>query len=69
MVIVTKKKGDTKESIFRKFTRSFIDEDIVTEVKKRLFYKKPSLMRKEELKERAKQRQKKYGQHNLPFKI
>jgi|GEM_PF-875834 len=63
MVFVTRKKGDSKETIFRKFTRSFIEEDILNEVKNRLFYKKPSLLKKEEAKERLKNRFKK---RNLP---
>ncbi|MDH7476177.1 MAG: 30S ribosomal protein S21 [Microgenomates group bacterium] len=56
MVFITKKKGENKDTIFRKFTRSFIEEDIVTEVRNKLFYKKPSLVRKEKEKERAKLR-------------
>jgi small subunit ribosomal protein S21 len=52
MVVITRKKGETKDAIFRKFTRAFIEEDIVTEIRKRQFYKKPSLKRKEEEKER-----------------
>lgn len=58
MVFVTKRKGETKDSLFRKFTRSFIDEDIVTEVRSKLFYKKPSLLRKEKEKERLKRKSK-----------
>jgi len=54
MVYVSRKKGDSIDNMFRRFTRSFIDEDIVTEVRKRQFYKKPSLVRKEEEKERLK---------------
>lgn len=71
MVYVSKKKGETKEALFRKFTRSFIDEDIVNEVRKKLFYKKPSLKRKEEEKERMKTRSKlkKYGQRRMSIKI
>jgi len=69
MVYVNKKKGETKEALFRKFTRSFIDEDIVNEVRKKLFYKKPSLKRKEEEKERMKTRSKKYGQRRMSIKI
>ena len=42
--------------MFRKFTRAFIDEDIVNTLKKRQFYKKPSLVKKEEKKERGKRR-------------
>ena len=59
MVYVIKKKGETKDSLFRKFTRSFIDEDIIDDVRKTLFYKKPSLVKKEKLKERLKNRFKK----------
>lgn len=56
MVFVVKRKGDTTDSMFRKFTRSFIDENIVDDVRKRQFYKKPSLIKKEEEKERLKNR-------------
>ena len=52
MVFVSKKKGETKDSLFKKFTRSFIDEDIIDDVRKKLFYKKPSILRKEKEKER-----------------
>lgn len=54
--MVTRRKGESKDSIFRKFTRDFIEEDIVTDVRKKQFYKKPSLLRKEEEKERLKNR-------------
>jgi len=54
MVVITKKKGDTKDAMFRKFSRTFIEENVVDEVRKRQFYKKPSLVRKEEEKERLK---------------
>ena len=56
MVYVTKRKGESKDSMFRKFTRSFIDEEIVDTLRKRQYYKKPSLKRKEEEKERMKNR-------------
>ena len=56
MVFVTKRKGESKDSMFRKFTRSFIDEEIVDTLRKKQFYKKPSLKRKEEEKERMKKR-------------
>ena len=54
MVVITKKKGESKDSIFRKFTRAFMDEDIITDVRKKQFYKKPSRIRQEEEKERRK---------------
>ena len=56
MVLVTKKKGETKDQIFKKFTKMFISEDIVDEVRKKQFYKKPSLKRKEKEKERMQKR-------------
>jgi len=56
MVQIIKKKGETKESLFRKFTKTFIEEDIINEVRKRLFYKKPSLLKREEEKEKIKNR-------------
>ncbi|PIU36380.1 30S ribosomal protein S21 [Candidatus Roizmanbacteria bacterium CG_4_8_14_3_um_filter_34_9] len=66
MVFVTKRKGETKDSMFRKFTRSFIDEEIVDTLRKKMFYKKPSLKRKDELKEKAKERSRK--RRKIPFK-
>lgn len=56
MVVVDKKKGETKDRLFRKFTRMFIEENIVDDVRKKLFYKKPSLVRKEKEKENLKKR-------------
>jgi len=64
MVFMSRKKGETKDSLFRKFTRSFIEEEIIDEVKKRLYYKKPSLVRQEEEKERRRNRF-----HRFPKKI
>jgi len=52
--------------MFRKFTRSFIDEEIVDTLRKKMFYKKPSLKRKDELKEKAKERSRK--RRKIPFK-
>lgn len=52
MVIVIKKKGETKDSMFRKFSKIFIEENVVDEVRKKQFYKKPSLIKKEKEKER-----------------
>lgn len=58
MVVLTKKKGESRDSFFRKFTRMFIEENILDEVRKKQFYKKPSLMRKDEEKERKKNKSK-----------
>ncbi len=56
MVLVIKKKGESKEQIFKKFSKMFINEDIVDQVRKKQFYKKPSLQRKEDEKEQIKKR-------------
>ncbi len=53
MVIITKRKGETKDSMFRKFTKTFIEENIVDDVRKNQFYKKPSLLRQEKLRMRT----------------
>ena len=56
MVVVTNKKGKSTESMFREFTRKFIDGEIVDEVRARMFYKRPSQVRKEEEIEQLKKR-------------
>lgn len=56
MVVIQKKKGETKESMFRKFSRMFMQEDVVDEVRSRMYYKRPSQQRKEEEIERLKNR-------------
>lgn len=68
MVVVTKKKGESKDSIFRKFTKIFIEENIVEDLRKKQFYKKPSLVRREEEKERIKARFQRLSKVNNPTK-
>lgn len=46
MPIVKAGPGDTTDSLIRKFTRKVIAEGILTELKKREFYQKPSEKRK-----------------------
>ena len=67
MVLVIKRKGESKDSMFRKFTRSFIDEEIVDTLRKKQFYKKPSLIRQEEEKERKKGKYKKRFVRKIGF--
>ena len=52
MVVITKKQGESKDILLKKFSRMFVEENIVDEVRKKLFYKKPSLLKKEREKER-----------------
>lgn len=47
MVFVKKMPGDSDDSLIRKFTRKVISENILTEAKRRQFYLKPSLARKQ----------------------
>lgn len=61
MVYVSKKKGESKDTLFRKFTRMFIEENVVDEVRKKQFYKKPSLQKKEREKELLKMRRKSHS--------
>ncbi|MEK6952073.1 MAG: 30S ribosomal protein S21 [Nanoarchaeota archaeon] len=58
MVVVSKKKGENKDNMFRKFSKIFIEENIVDEVRNKLFYKKPSIVRKEKAKERSQRKYK-----------
>jgi ribosomal protein S21 len=59
MVVVRKKRGETKDSMFRKFSKMFMEENIIDDVRDRLFYKKPSIVRKEREKERSQRKYKK----------
>ncbi len=52
MVVIIKRKGETKDSMFRKFTKSFIEENVIDDVRKKQFYKKPSLIRQEKIRMR-----------------
>jgi ribosomal protein S21 len=56
MVTVVKKKGENNEALFRKFGRIIIDENLQEEFRGRLFYIKPSQIRKEKEKNRGKRR-------------
>jgi len=49
--IVTKGAKDNNDSIIRKFSKKVIAEGILTEVRKRDRYKKPSVKKKEKLSE------------------
>ena len=47
MVIVKKMPGDSDEALIRKFSRKVMSEGILQEAKRREFYLKPSLARKQ----------------------
>ncbi|MFA5136839.1 MAG: 30S ribosomal protein S21 [Patescibacteria group bacterium] len=69
MVVITRKKGETKDSMFRKFSRLFMEENVVDELRKKQFYRKPSLKKKEEEKERIKMRAKRKRNRTSFFHI
>lgn len=47
MVVVKKMPGDSDEALIRKFSRKVMSEGILQEAKRRAFYLKPSLARKQ----------------------
>ena len=47
MVVVTRKKGESKDSLLRRFMKIFLEEEIVETLKDKMFYKKPSIIKKE----------------------
>lgn len=51
MVVVKKMPGDSDDAVIRKFTRKVMTEGIVQEAKRREFYLKPSLARKQKAEE------------------
>lgn len=49
--IVKAKPGDSVDQVIRKFKKKVLQEDILTLVREREYYKKPSVVKKERLKE------------------
>lgn len=49
MVVVRKMPGDSDDALIRKFSRKVINEGILQEAKRRAFYLKPSLARKQKI--------------------
>ncbi len=54
MIVVDKKKNETTDKLFRKFTKIFREEEIVFDVNRKIFYKSPSVLKKEKRKEKLK---------------
>lgn len=54
--MMNKTKTYSKDSMLRRFSKMVMDEEIVDEVKNRMFYKSPSEIRKEALKHRGQKR-------------
>ena len=47
MVVVRKMPGDSDDALIRKFSRKVVSEGIIQEAKRREFYLKPSLAKKQ----------------------
>lgn len=56
MVSVTKKRDQSKDSMLRRFSKMVMEEGIIDEVRDRMYYKSPSLVKKEKTKEQEKKR-------------
>ncbi|MEK7534275.1 MAG: 30S ribosomal protein S21 [Patescibacteria group bacterium] len=56
MVVVKKMPGDSDESLIRKFSRMVFNEGILQEAKRRAFYLKPSLAKKQKREDSRRQR-------------
>lgn len=46
-IIVKAKKDESTDSVIRKFKKKVLNEDILTEIRKREFHQSPSMIRKE----------------------
>lgn len=62
MVVVKKMPGDTDDTVIRKFLRKVISEGVLQEAKRREFYLKPSLARKQKREEARRAKSRGYGQ-------
>ena len=56
--VVRKKPGQSDDRLIADFRKKVLDDDLITEMKDREFYKKPSLVRQEKIKERRKGKRK-----------
>jgi len=52
MTVVTRKKGETNEKLFRKFSRLASEDNVMFDVKRRTEFKRPGEVKKEKLRER-----------------
>lgn len=52
MIVVEKKKHETTDKLFKKFIKIFREEDIIFDVNRKVFYKSPSVLKKEKQKEK-----------------
>ncbi|TSC86661.1 MAG: 30S ribosomal protein S21 [Microgenomates group bacterium Gr01-1014_16] len=58
--VVRKKPGQSDDKLIADFRKKVLAEDLIEEIKKREFYKKPSVLKQERIKERRKMRSRSY---------
>ena len=54
--VVRKKPGQSDDKLIADFRKKVLDDEIILEIKKREFHKKPSVIRQEKIKERRQNR-------------
>ena len=54
--VVRKKPGQSDDKLIADFRKKVLADDLIEEIKKREFYKKPSVIKQERIKERRKMR-------------
>lgn len=54
--VVRKKTGQSEDKLIADFRKKVLNDEVLIELKKHEFYKKPSLMKQEKIKERRKGR-------------
>lgn len=66
MVVLTKKKGESTDKLFRRFTKITKEENIIFDVNKKIFFKNKKELKKEKAREKAKVRAnaRKYYENN-----
>lgn len=67
MIVIVKKPGESKDNLFRKFSKETKEENLLFEVSKKLFHKKKSLQKKEKEKDRLKRRAQERKMFNRSF--
>lgn len=58
--VVRKKPGQSDDKLIADFRKKVLADDLIEEIKKREFYKKPSVLKQERIKERRKMRPRSY---------
>ncbi|OGK14895.1 30S ribosomal protein S21 [Candidatus Roizmanbacteria bacterium RIFCSPLOWO2_02_FULL_37_19] len=56
MVVVKKKRGENTDTLLKRFTKITKEENIAFDVNKKKYYLKPSLLKKEKMKDKLKRK-------------